>query len=158
LLKKTGRDLERKTVIYARVSTRKQKTDIDNQIKTLKQFCIARGWRIEGIYKDVVSALDFDKRKEFRRLIKEVMEYQIGRVVIMRRDRLMRIGWKFFENFFGRFRTEIIVVEDITDEKTDKEEIIKEISTLLHSFVKFYSNRRKVRKKLKEILDENKAD
>ena len=50
LLEKTGRDLERKTVIYARVSTRKQKTDLDNQIKTLKQFCIARGWSINNIF------------------------------------------------------------------------------------------------------------
>lgn len=158
LLRKTGRDLERKTIIYARVSTQKQKTDLDNQIKTLKQFCIAKGWKIDGIYKDVASALDFDKRKEFNRLVEEVMNYQIERVVIMRKDRLTRIGWKFFENFFRKFGTEIVVVEDVIDEKTDKEEIIEEIITLLHSFaMKFYSNRRKVRKKVEEMLSEGKA-
>jgi len=157
LLKKTGRSLERKTVIYARVSKRKQKIDLDNQIKTLKHFCIARGWKIDGIYKDVASALDFDRRKEFNMLVEEVMNYQVERVVVMRRDRLTRIGWKFFENFFKRFGTEIVVVEEVADEKTDEEEIIEEIITLLHSFaMKFYSNR-KVRRKLEEIVSENKA-
>jgi len=158
LLKKTGRSLERKTIIYARVSTREQKADLENQIKALKQFCIARGWRIDSIYKDVASALDFDRRKEFNRLIEEVMDYQVERVVVMRRDRLTRIGWKFFENLFKRFGTEIVVVEDVADEKTDKEEIIEEIVTLIHSFAKFYSNRRNVRRKLEEVLSEGKAD
>ena len=76
----------------------------------------------------------------------------------MRKDRLTRVGWKFFENFFKKFGTEIIVVEDVIDEKTDKDEIIEEIITLLHSFaIKFYLNRRKVKKKLEEMLSESKA-
>ena len=34
-----NKDLKRKTYIYARVSTAKQKKDLENQVGLLKQFC-----------------------------------------------------------------------------------------------------------------------
>ena len=47
------------------------------------------------------------------------------------------------------------MTNDYTNEKSDTEEIIEEIITLLHSFsMKFYSNRRRIRKVLeKEFRD-----
>jgi excisionase family DNA binding protein len=44
LLSMKGKPTKRKTVIYARVSTNKQKKDLENQIEQLKQFCISNGW------------------------------------------------------------------------------------------------------------------
>lgn len=41
--KMLNKDIERKTYIYARVSTPKQKTDLDNQIQLLKTFCFKMG-------------------------------------------------------------------------------------------------------------------
>ena len=38
------------TYIYARVSTTKQKADLDNQIEPLKRFCFERGYSIQGGY------------------------------------------------------------------------------------------------------------
>jgi len=35
LLKSTGKQIERKTIIYARVSARKQKKDLENQIELI---------------------------------------------------------------------------------------------------------------------------
>ncbi|MGC9100108.1 MAG: hypothetical protein ACP5HC_02425 [Caldisericum sp.] len=63
------------------------------------------------------------------------------------------VSLNFFENFFSRFGTQIIVINDYTNEKKDIEEIIEEIITLLHSFsMKYYSNRRKLRKVIKHAL------
>ena len=39
-----NRDVKRKTLIYARVSTAKQKSDLENQISLLKQFCFSNGY------------------------------------------------------------------------------------------------------------------
>lgn len=153
LLEKSGKTPERKTVIYARVSTPKQKQDLINQIEVAKNFCIARGWKIDGIYKDVASALNFDKRKDFQLLLNEILSYRIAKVVVTFRDRLTRTGFNFFENLFKRYGTEIVVINDYTNEKSDTEEIIEEIITLLHSFsMKFYSNRRKIRRVLEDAL------
>ena len=147
LLKSTGKQIERKTVIYARVSTRKQKKDLENQIELCKQFCISNGWKIHGIYKDVASALDFDNRKDFNQLIQEIMQYKVERIVISFKDRLTRTGFNFFENLFKTFGTQIIVINDYTNEKSDTEELMEEIFTLLHSFsIKFYSKRRTIKK------------
>ena len=75
--------------------------------------------------------------------------------MITYRDRLTRAGFNFFENFFKRFGTEIIVINDFVNEKSDLEEIIEEIITLLHSFsMKFYSNRQKLRKVLKDTISQ----
>lgn len=153
LLKSTGREVQRKTVIYARVATTKQKNDLINQLELIKNFCIARGWKIDGVYKDVASALDFDKRKDFQILLNEVLAYKIARIVVSYKDRLTRRGFKFFETFFKRYGTEIVVINDYTTEKTDTEEIIEEIITLLHSVsMKFYANRRQLKKSLEEAL------
>ncbi len=77
LLESMGKPPQRKTVIYARVSTQKQKQDLINQIELAKNFCIAKGWRIDGIYKDIASALNFDARKDFQALLNEVLKSNI---------------------------------------------------------------------------------
>ena len=156
LLKMHGNSQKRKTVIYARVSTNKQKEDLENQIEMLKQFCISNGWKIDGIYSDVVSALDFDNRKQFWKLFEKVLNHKIERVVITYRDRLTRIGWNFFESLFKKYGTEIIVINDYHNDKTDVDEIFEEIITLLHTFsMKFYLKRRKIKTDILRWLNES---
>jgi predicted site-specific integrase-resolvase len=153
LLETMGKPPQRKTVIYARVSTPKQKQDLINQIELAKNFCIARGWKLDGVYKDIASALNFDTRKDFQALFNEVLSYRVERVVVTYRDRLTRVGFNFFENLFARFGCQIVVINDYTNEKKDVEEIIEEIITLLHSFsMKYYSNRRKLRKVMEDAI------
>lgn len=53
--------LERKTYIYARVSTPKQKKDLENQIELLKQFCFSKGYKIHGVFSDMASGISFEK-------------------------------------------------------------------------------------------------
>jgi len=155
LLKSTGKQIERKTIIYARVSTRKQKKDLENQIELCKQFCLSNGWKIHGIYKDIAPALDFDNRKEFNQLIQKIIKYEIERIIISFKDRLTRTGFNFFENLFKIFGTEIIVINNFLNEKSDEEELMEEIFTLLHNFsMKFYSKRRIIKNCIRNIKNE----
>ena len=62
-------DVERKTCIYARVSTVKQKKDLENQVDILKQFCFMNGYKINEVYTDVASGISFEKRKDFFKII-----------------------------------------------------------------------------------------
>ena len=41
-------------------------------IELAKTFCIARGWRIDGVFKDIASAINFDARKDFQALLNEI--------------------------------------------------------------------------------------
>ena len=58
-----NKDVVRKTCLYARVSTQKQKVDLNNQIDLLKQFCFMNGYQISGIYSDIASGISFENRR-----------------------------------------------------------------------------------------------
>lgn len=48
--RKAGLANERYNVIYARVSTPKQKTDLQNQVKTLTEYCNRNGVKVSKSY------------------------------------------------------------------------------------------------------------
>ena len=50
-----NKDVPRKSYIYARVSTYKQKNNLNNQIDLLKTFRFQSGYKINGIYSDIAS-------------------------------------------------------------------------------------------------------
>lgn len=65
-----------------------------------------------------------------------------------------------FKNLFAEFDCEIVVLNEIDDEKLIEKEIFKEIVDLIHCFsMKMYSQRRKEKLKLIEkdlkLEDEN---
>ena len=144
---------EKVNYIYARVSTVKQKIDLENQVEKIKSFCFAKGIKIGGIYKDVGSGIAFDKRVDFMKLLDDVLEYKVISVVVSNKDRLSRVGFGLFKALFAKYGCEIIIIDDTLNEKTDTEEIFEEIISLLHCFsMKLYSKRKTT--KIKQVLEE----
>lgn len=142
------KDIERTNAIYCRVSTAKQKQDLENQVETLKIFCNKNGIKIHDIYKDVGSSINFD-RKEFHRLLDDVINHKIDKVFITYKDRLCRISFDLFKGLFLKFGCEIVVLNEVDDDKIVEKEIFNEIINLIHCFsMKVYSNRRKEKLKL----------
>ena len=138
-----NKEVPRQTVIYARVSTAKQKTDLQNQVEMLKGFCVQNGWQLHGIYQDVASGISFEKRKEFFTLMDKVLAHHVQRVVISSRDRLSRVGFELFAYLFNHVGTEIVVMSDVGSVKLDSQDVFEEIVSLLHCFaMKLYSKRR----------------
>lgn len=152
-----NKEFKRKHVIYGRVSTRKQIQDLDNQIDTIKQFCIAKGIEVGDVYKDIGSGINFE-RKEFERLLEDIINLEIDTVYITYRDRLSRISFNMFKNLFAKFGVNIVVLNDTEDTQTLENEVIKEIIDLIHCFsMKVFSpRRRKKLKKIEEIVKNNK--
>ena len=146
-------------VIYCRVSTQKQKHDLENQKELLKQFCSKKGYLIKEIYQDIGSGINFE-RQGFTKLLNDIINHKVNRVFITYKDRLSRISFNMFKNLFKEFDCEIIVLNEIDDEKLIEKEIFKEIVDLIHCFsMKMYSQRRKEKLKLIEkdlkLEDEN---
>jgi predicted site-specific integrase-resolvase len=150
VFKLLNKDVERVNVAYCRVSTNKQKNDLENQIEIIKAFCNKNGIILKDIYKDIGSGINFD-RKEFQRLLNDVIQYKIDKIFITYKDRLSRISFQMFKNLFQEFSCEIVVLNEIDDEKIIEKEIFNEIIDLIHCFsMKVYSNRRKEKLKLIE--------
>jgi len=146
-----NKDIKRKTVLYARVSTSKQKNDLNNQVELLKNYCFSNGIQINSIYQDIASGISFEKRKEFFIMLDEIIQGKINTVIISYKDRLSRVGFELFSHLFAKFGTKILVVSEVGSEKLDSQEIFEEIVSLLHSYsMKLYSSRRK--KKVEELI------
>ena len=137
-----NKDIPRKNVLYARVSTRKQKKDLENQIQSLKSYCFQNDIVINGIYKDIASGMKLE-RGNLLFLIKEIINYKINSVIISHKERLSWIGFTLFQKLLNEFGTEIIVINDLKSISTEQE-IFQEIISLLHCYViSIYSWRRK---------------
>ncbi len=144
-----NKDIRRQTVIYARVSTNKQKKDLENQIELLKTFCVNSGIQINAVYQDIASGISFEKRKEFFLLLDDILDHKVEKVVITYKDRLSRVGFELFSYLFKKYGTEIVVISDVGNKKLDSEEIFEEIVSLLHSYsMKLYSKRHANKKKI----------
>ena len=149
--RKAGLANERMNVTYARVSTPKQKVDLENQEQTLVSYCNKNGIKVHKSYKDIASGMNFD-RKQFGVLLDDILNYKVGKLYITYKDRLSRISFDMFKRLFAEFGCEVIVIND-TEDKTDETEIFEEMISMLHCFaMKMYSKRRK--RKL-EIVQED---
>ena len=152
--KMLNKDMERKTYLYARVSTAKQKKDLEHQVQLLKKFCFQNGYIIHGIYQDIASGISFEKRNQFFDMLDEILAGKVNRVIITYKDRLSRVGFERFTYLFKKYGCEIVVISEISSEKLDSEELFEEIVSLLHCYsMNLYSKRKA--KKIKEILEEN---
>jgi len=148
--------------IYARVSTYKQKNDLDNQINLLNNYCTLNNIKIDNIFSEISSGIDFD-RKEFSKLLSDVLSYKVNSIYISNKDRLSRLSFKTLENIFIKFGTSIVVVNDLEQFKSESEELLEELISLIHTFsTKMYSNRKnnymktiKVKPKTKIIIKNN---
>ena len=137
----------RDVVIYARVSTRNQKDDLQNQVEFLKQFCNAKGIIVNQCMEDFGSGLNYN-RKKWNKLLEEVMENKIKTIVISGKDRFIRFGYDWFEKFCEKFNTEIIIVNN--EEFSPNEELVQDIISILHVFSCRLYGLRKYKNQIKE--------
>lgn len=124
-------EVDRKSVIYTRVSTNNQKDDLVNQIEFLKNFVNAQGVIVDEVIKDIGSGLNY-KRKKWNKLLNECMENKIDTIYVTHKDRFIRFGYSWFESFLGKFDTKIVVVNN--EELSPQEELVQDIISILHVF------------------------
>ena len=148
---------KRKNIIYARVSTSKQKDDLKKQIQILNDFCNSNGIIIDEIFAEIASGINED-REEFNKIIDLVINKEIDKIYITFEDRLTRFGFKYFENLFDKFDTQIVVLNNKINNESFEEELSNDLISIIHHFsMKMYSNRRKEKLNLikKELELEN---
>lgn len=144
-----GKDDGRLNVIYARVSTPKQKQDLQNQIDNNIAFLNAQGIKVDRIYSDIKSGMSLD-RKGFMELLGDVMEYKIKVVYIAYKDRLARLSYELVAKLFNDYGTKIEIINNC-ESKSLEQELFEDIMQTIHSFsMKMYSKRRIAQKLLKE--------
>ena len=137
----------RDVVIYARVSTRNQKDDLQNQVKFLKQFCNAKGMIVNQCMEEFGSGLNYN-RKKWNKLLEDVMENNIKTIVISSKDRFIRFGYDWFEKFCEKFHTKIMIVNN--EALSPNEELVQDMISILHVFSCRLYGLRKYKNQIKE--------
>jgi len=126
-----------KTVVYARVSSNKQKNDLQRQADRMVEFCIKNGWIIDQVVTEVASGLN-DKRTKFTKLLKRKDKL---RIVSENEDRLTRFGFNYITTLING---EIIIANP---NATDKEDLMQDFVSLITSMcARLYGQRRTKRK------------
>ena len=136
-----------KTIIYARVSNNSQKDDLTNQVEFLKQFANARGMIVDEVYTDIGSGLNY-KRKQWNALLDLAQKKEIHTVLIAHKDRFVRFGYEWFEEFLQKCGVKVIIVNN--DKLSPQEELVQDLISIIHVFSCRIYGLRKYKKKLKD--------
>ena len=83
-----------RAVIYARVSSRDQKNDLERQVEYLKEYAISKGYHIVDTITDIASGLN-ENRKGLKKLFKLTENQEIDVILITYKDILTRFGFKY---------------------------------------------------------------
>lgn len=113
-------------VIYARVSNRDRKEQLQYQVDRLTNFAISNGFIIKNIYKEIASGMN-DDRKIFWKMLDNQPKY----ILVENKDRLTRFGFNYLKVLFNRLGTDIIVINNTDD---DKQDLMKDLISIITSF------------------------
>lgn len=119
------KEIPKKTIAYCRVSSRKQKDDLERQVQYVKEYMIARGYSFEVIT-DIGSGINYNN-KGLNQLIDLVTNSQVERIVVLYKDRLVRFGFELIENICNKYNTEIEIIDNTL--KTNEQELVKELAS-----------------------------
>lgn len=148
---------ERITINYARVSSHDQKADLIRQVQVLESFSAANGWQFETI-QDLGSGLNYNK-KGLQKLLKRIMQGDVGRLVLTHKDRLLRFGAELVFAMCEEFETEVVIVNKSNEEISFEQELVQDMIELITVFsARLYGSRSRKNKKLidgiSNVIDE----
>ena len=129
-----------KTVVYARVSSHKQKDDLGRQVSRIQDICAANGWKISKVVKEVASGVNDNRQK----LAKILGDDSIKGIVVEHKDRLTRVGFNYIETLLNAQSREVIVINLAA---TDNEDLLEDLASIIYWFcARLYGKRRPQRK------------
>jgi putative resolvase len=142
-----------KTILYARVSSRGQKADLDRQIAKLLEL-----YPSAELITDIASGLNF-KRKGLRSILEAVRTGNVGSIVVAHKDRLARFGFELIEWLCQLDGAKIVVLNqdcwagDPRSNLSPEREMVEDILAIVHVFSGRLYGLRKYKTKIKEDPD-----
>lgn len=136
------------TIGYCRVSSAKQKDDLERQVENVKTYLLAQGKPFE-IIEDIGSGINYNK-KGLLELLQKVIDHKVEKIVVLYKDRLLRFGYELFENIAKNYGTSIEVIDNTKN--TEQQELIEDLVQIITVFSSGLQGKRA--KKTKEMIKE----
>ncbi len=145
-----------RVVIYARVSSAKQKTDgnLGRQVDRLHTHAIEHGYDVVRVFSEQASGIN-ENRKQLSALLRLAEERQMERVLIEFPDRLARFGYRYLERFLNSHGVAVEATHK-TEPKSSQEELVQDLLTIVTVFsARLYGKRsQEFRQRTKKLMDE----
>ena len=144
------------TIGYCRVSSQKQKDDLERQIENVRTYLIAKGQPFE-IISDIGSGINY-KKKGLQELIKRISQNQVEKVVVLYKDRLLRFGFELVEYIASLYNCEIEIIDNT--EKSEQQELVEDLVQIITIFSCKLQGKRanKAKNLVEELMQEEEAD
>ena len=128
---------DKRNIIYARVSSRKQQSDLDHQSKYLQDL-----YPNHELVTDIGSGINY-KRPGFISILESVFKHNISEVIVASKDRFSRLGTNdLFEWIFQEFGARLIFLSNI-DETNANEELTSDLMEVITVFTARYHGRKR---------------
>lgn len=131
--------------VYARVSTHKQRDDLDRQAQRMVAFANAVGLSVVAVTKEVASGVN-DARPKLTALLRED---SWGTLVVEHKDRLSRVGFGWFDVLLGLQGRRIVVADAATEEKAD---LLDDFVSIIYSFAARLYGLRSARRRTNDVI------
>lgn len=148
-------NLERIVIGYCRVSSNKQKDDLERQIENMKLYLNAQGKPYE-IISDIGSGINY-KKKGLRELIKHITQNKVEKIVVFYKDSLLRFGFELVEYISSLYNCDIEIIDNT--EKSEQQELVEDLVQIITVFSCKLQGKRanKARQIVKELIEEEGA-
>ena len=133
--------------VYARVSSRKQITELQNQTNYLE-----KRYPDYEVITDIGSGINF-KRPGFKRILESLFQGNIEEVVVTSGDRFSRFGRDLFEWIFEKHSAKLTILNSRTF-KSNNEELSADLMEIITVFTARYYGKRKYNSKKDENISE----
>lgn len=143
----------KKIIGYCRVSSAKQKDDLEKQIANVKTYMYSRGYQFE-IISDIGSGINYNKTG-LNHLLDMITNYEVEKVVVLYKDRLIRFGYELIENLCKKYGTTIEIID--STEKTEEQELVEDLVQIITVFSCKLQGKRasKTKKMIKELTEDD---
>lgn len=132
------------TVVYARVSSSENKSNLSTQSKRVQDFCVAKGWVVNKVVEECASGLNDNRPK-----LKEVLcDSRVTRVVVEHKDRLTRFGFNYIKYLW---KGELVVINEVAESEKD---LMQDFVSLVTSFTARLYGKRRSKRNTEKIIEE----
>lgn len=118
---------KKQKIVYCRVSSTKQKDDLDRQIYFFKQ-----QYPNHTLVTDVGSGINW-KRKGFTSILELAMQGKLSEVVVAHRDRLCRFAFELVQWILETNKVKLVILNETNGASTNSE-LAEDILSIIHVY------------------------
>ena len=145
LVDPSERDKAGQTVVYARVSSADQKSDLDRQVARVTKWATSQDMSVDRVVTEVGSALNGHRRK-FLALLKDP---SVARIIVEHRDRFARFAVEYVEAALEAQGRELVVV----DPAELDDDLVRDMTEILTSFCARLHGKRAATNRTRKVIE-----